>query len=160
MLSITILAVGRLKDKFYEDAAAEYLKRLGAYAKVQIVEVKAADLPENPSAAQTEEALQKEGRLLLSKLPDRCLAVALCIEGRLYSSEDVATLLSDAALSGDPHVVFIIGGSCGLSDEVKRRADIKLSMSKMTFPHRLARVMLLEQLYRGFKIGRGEKYHK
>ena len=160
MLTVSVLAVGRLKDRFYEDAAAEYVKRLGAYAKVNIIEVKAADLPENPSAAEIENALLKEGRALLSKLPQTAFVAALCIEGKQYSSEDMATLLSNAALRGDSHVVFIIGGSYGLSDEVKRRADVRLSMSRMTFPHRLARVMLLEQIYRGFKIGRGEKYHK
>lgn len=160
MLTITVLAVGRLKDKFYEDAAAEYLKRLGAYAKVSTLEIRAADLPEVPSAAQIENALQKEGRELLSKIPPQAFVAALCIEGKPYSSEELAALLADAPLKGYSHIVFVIGGSCGLADEVKRRADVRLSMSRMTFPHRLARVMLLEQLYRGFKIGRGEKYHK
>ena len=160
MLTVSVLAVGRLKDKFYEDAAAEYVKRLGAYARVNVTEIKAAELPENPSAAEIENALLKEGRALLSKLPQTAFVAALCIEGKLYSSEDMAALLSNAALKGDSHVVFIIGGSYGLSDEVKRRADVRLSMSRMTFPHRLARVMLLEQIYRGFKISRGEKYHK
>ena len=160
MLSVTLLAVGRLKDRFYEDAAAEYVKRLGAYAKMNIVEVRAAELPEDPNPAQVENALRKEGRALLEKLPANALAVALCVEGKQYASEDVAALLTDAAVGGRPNVVFIIGGSYGLSDEVKKRADVRLSMSRMTFPHRLARVMLLEQLYRGFKIARGETYHK
>ena len=160
MLSVTVLAVGRLKDKFYEDAAAEYLKRLGAYARVNVVEIRAADLPEDPNPAQIEIALFKEGREMLSKIPPQAYVAALCIEGKLFSSEDLASLLADAPVKGYSHIVFLIGGSCGLSDEVKARADIKLSMSKMTFPHRLARVMLLEQLYRGFKIARGEKYHK
>ena len=160
MLTVTILAVGRLKDKFYEDAAREYLKRLGAYAKVSVVEVKACDLPEDPSAAQIEAALQKEGRQLLDKLPPEALAVAMCIEGREYSSQELADFLSGSAVKGVSHIAFLIGGSYGLSQEVKARAKVRLSMSRMTFPHRLARVMLLEQLYRGFKIGRGEKYHK
>ena len=160
MLTVTLLAVGRLKDRFYEDAAAEYVKRLGAYAKVNIVEVRAAELPEDPGPALIENALRKEGRDLLAKIPPQALAVALCIEGKPYSSEDMASLLSDAAVSGRSQVVFLIGGSYGLSDEVKNRADVRLSMSRMTFPHRLARVMLLEQLYRGFKIARGETYHK
>lgn len=160
MLHITVLAVGRLKDKFYEDAAAEYLKRLGAYAKVNITEVKAAELPEDPAPALISEALEKEGRELMKKIPANAFAAALCIEGKQFSSEDMALLPEKAALAGKSQVVFIIGGSYGLSEEVKRRADVRLSMSRMTFPHRLARVMLLEQIYRGFKISRREKYHK
>ena len=160
MLSITILAVGRLKDAFYADAAAEYVKRLGAYAKVNITEIRAAELPENAGDALVQDALMREGQEILRKIPAGAYVVALCIEGKLYSSEDLAALLTEAPLKGKSHIVFIIGGSYGLSDEVKRRADARLSMSRMTFPHRLARVMLLEQIYRGFKIGKGEKYHK
>ena len=160
MLSVTIIAVGRLKDKFYEDAAAEYIKRLGAYAKMNIAEIRAAELPEDPGAAPVEEALRKEGREILKKIPENAFVAALCIEGKQYSSEDMASLLENAALSGRSRIVFLIGGSYGLSEEVKRRADVRLSMRRLTFPHRLARVMLLEQIYRGFKISRGEKYHK
>lgn len=160
MLNITIIAVGRLKDKFYEDAAAEYVKRLSAYTKVNIVEVRAADLPEDPGAALIADALKREGQEILKKIPASAYVAALCIEGRQIASEDMAGLLTDVPLMGKSELVFLIGGSYGLSDEVKRRADARLSMSKMTFPHRLARVMLLEQIYRGFKISRGEKYHK
>ena len=160
MLSVTVLAVGRLKDKFYEDAASEYLKRLSAYAKVQVQEVRAADLPEDPAPALIEDSLKKEGEALLKKLPAGAFPVALCIEGKPYSSEEFSQLLIDAAVQGASHIVFFIGGSYGLSQEVKNRCKVKLSMSPMTFPHRLARVMLLEQLYRGFKIAKGEKYHK
>ena len=160
MLSITILAVGRLKDAFYADAAAEYGKRLGAYAKVNIAEIRAAELPENAGDALIQDALIREGQEILRKIPAGAYVVALCIEGKLYSSEDLAALLTEAPLKGKSHIVFIIGGSCGLSDEVKQRADARLSMSRMTFPHRLARVMLLEQLYRACKISRGEQYHK
>ena len=160
MLNVTVLAVGKLKDRFYEDAAAEYVKRLGAYAAVRVVEVKAAALPEQPAPAQVEEALRKEGAEILKKLPAGALPVALCIEGQLFSSEQLADLLQTAAVQGTSHIVFIIGGSWGLSPEVKARAKVRLSMSPMTFPHRLARVMLLEQLYRGFKIAKGETYHK
>jgi 23S rRNA (pseudouridine1915-N3)-methyltransferase len=160
VFTVTIIAVGRLKDKFYEDAAAEYLKRLGAYAKVTVTEVRAADLPEDPSPAQVRLALEKEGESILKKLPAGALAVAMCIEGRQYSSEELAEFLSAAAVRGEGHIAFIIGGSYGLSPEVKAAARERMSMSKMTFPHRLARVMLLEQLYRAFRIGRGEKYHK
>ena len=160
MLSVNIICVGRLKDKFFEDASAEYLKRLKAYAKVNVSEIKAVDLPDEASSALINAALEKEGTEIIKKIPSNARVVALCIEGKLYSSEDTAKLLFDTALSGCSDIVFIIGGSYGLSDTVKQRADIKLSMSKMTFPHRLARIMLLEQIYRGFKINAGEKYHK
>lgn len=160
MLSVTVLAVGRLKDKFYEDAAAEYLKRLSSYMKVQILEIKAAALPDEPNGAQISAALEKEGAEILKKIPAGAKTVALCIEGQLFSSEELAVFLQKTALSGQSQVVFIIGGSYGLSDAVKNRADVKLSMSRMTFPHRLARVMLLEQLYRAEKINANENYHK
>ena len=160
MQTVTILAVGRLKDKFYEDAAAEYRKRLSAYAKVGIAEIRAAELPQDPADAQIAAALEKEGAEILKKIPAGARVIALCIEGSLRSSEELAATLKKAALTGDSHVVFIIGGSYGLSEAVKKRADEKLSMSRMTFPHRLARVMLLEQLYRAYKINAGEKYHK
>ena len=160
MLTITIIAVGRLKDKFYEDAAAEYGKRLGAYCKLNIVEVRAAELPEDPGTALVADALRREGQEIIKKIPDHAYVAALCIEGKQITSEEMGALLTEVPLSGKSGLVFIIGGSYGLSDEVKRRADARLSMSRMTFPHRLARVMLLEQIYRGFKIAKGEKYHK
>ena len=160
MLSVTILAIGRMKDRFYEDASAEYLKRLSAYAKVSVTEIRAAELPGDPNPAQIAAALEKEGAEILKKIPAGARVVALCVEGKLVSSEDFADLLQNAALTGASHVVFIIGGSYGLSDAVKRRADARISMSRMTFPHRLARVMLLEQIYRACKINAGEQYHK
>lgn len=160
MQTITILAVGRLKDKFYEDASAEYRKRLSAYAKLNVTEIRAAELPPEPSAAQVAAALEREGAELLKKIPAGARVAALCIEGKLFSSEELAAELQNAALTGGSHVVFVIGGSYGLSDAVKKRADLRLSMSRMTFPHRLARVMLLEQLYRACKINAGEQYHK
>ena len=160
MLSITVLAVGRLKDRFFEDAAKEYLKRLSAYAKVEVVEVKAAELPENPSAALIAAALEREGEALLKKIPAGAGVITLCVEGRQLSSEAFADAIEKKALSGASQLVFVIGGSYGLAERVKRRSFLRLSMSEMTFPHRLARIMLLEQLYRAFKISRGETYHK
>lgn len=160
MLSITVLAVGRLKDRFFEDAANEYLKRLSAYAKVETVEVKAAELPEDPAPAQIAVALEREGEALLKKIPRSAAVVTLCVEGRPLSSEALAKELEKSALSGASQLVFVIGGSYGLSETVKRRSYLRLSMSNMTFPHRLARIMLLEQLYRACKISRGESYHK
>ena len=160
MLSLTILAVGRLKDRFYEDAAKEYCKRLSAYAKVNVLEIRASDLPDRPSQAEISAALEKESGELLKKIPADAAVVAMCVEGKQQSSEELAAYLEKTALGGTSHVVFLIGGSYGLSEEVKRKAALRLSMSKMTFPHRLARVMLLEQLYRACKISRGESYHK
>ena len=160
MQTVTIISVGKLKDAFFEMASDEYLKRLKAYAKVNIIEIKAGVLPDNPKDGEISAVLEREGEEILKKIPSSAKVVTLCIEGRLYSSEDMARLLSDTALSGISHIVFIIGGSYGLADKVKNRSDVRLSMSKMTFPHRLARIMLLEQIYRGCKINAGEAYHK
>ena len=160
MLNITIICVGRLKDAFFEDAAKEYGKRLTAYAKVNTVEIKAADLPQEPSAVAINAALEKEGAEILKKIPSGARVIALCVEGKLYSSEELAGEFVSCANGGCSHLAFLIGGSYGLSEAVKRAAHLRLSMSRMTFPHRLARVMLLEQIYRACKINAGEKYHK
>ena len=160
MQTVTIISVGKLKDAFFEMASEEYLKRLKAYAKVNIIEIKAGVLPENPKESEINAVLEKEGEEILKKLPASSRVISLCIEGKLYSSEDMARLISDTALSGCSNIVFIIGGSYGLCERVKARSHIRLSMSKMTFPHRLARIMLLEQIYRGYKINSGEAYHK
>ena len=160
MLNITIICIGRLKDAFFESASKEYLKRLGAYAKVNTVELKAVDLPQEPSAAEIAAALEKEGAEILKKIPSGARVIALCVEGKLWSSEELAADFTAAANGGTSHVVFVIGGSYGLSEAVKRASQVRLSMSRMTFPHRLARVMLLEQIYRACKINAGEKYHK
>ncbi len=159
MQSIKIICIGKLKDKFFRDASDEYMKRLKAFCKTEIIELPAANLPENPNDTQISAALEKEAEAILKKIPSNSTVVAMCVEGRLYSSEDVAELLSSSAMNGG-EVIFIIGGSYGLSENVKKRADIRMSASKMTFPHRLFRVMLLEQIYRGYKINSGGKYHK
>ena len=160
MQSVTIISVGKLKDAFFNEASDEYLKRLKAFAKMNVVEIKAGVLPENPKDSEINAVLEKEGEEILRKIPSNAKVVSLCIEGKLYSSEDLAELFESTALSGISHIVFIIGGSYGLSHKVKSRSDIRLSMSKMTFPHRLARIMLLEQIYRACKINAGEAYHK
>lgn len=160
MISVTIICVGRLKDAFFDEASAEYLKRLKPYAKMNTVEIKQSPLSETPSQAEIDRALEAESCEILKKIPPNSTVIAMCIEGKQYSSEEFSRVFTDTALSGRSHIVFVIGGSCGLADSVKRIADIKMSMSKMTFPHRLARVMLLEQIYRAFKIAAGEKYHK
>jgi len=162
MIDIHIICVGKLKEKFYADAVAEYQKRLSAYCKLQIVELSEERLPPKPSRAQIDAALKKEAAAIRSKLPPNAYTVALCVEGRMRSSEELSAKLRGAAW-GDgsaKRLVFLIGSSYGLDEALKREAADRLSMSPMTFPHHLARVMLLEQIYRGFKIGEGSAYHK
>lgn len=162
MQRVTLLCVGKLKEKFYAGAAAEYAKRLSRYCSLEIVELPEERLPENPSPAQIDGALFKEAEAIRRKLPPSSRLVALCVEGRPRSSEELARLL--AAWAADPgpekRLVFLIGGSFGLHESIKAQAAEKLSMSPMTFPHHLARVMLLEQIYRACQINSGTKYHK
>ena len=160
MQTVKIICVGKLKDKFFYDASDEYLKRLKAYCKTEIIEIPAAKTFENNSAALTEKALDEEGKKIISKINPSENAAALCIEGKNYSSEEFAGLIKDFSAKKNGDIAFIIGGSYGLSDEVKNRADVKISMSKMTFPQRLARIMLLEQIYRAYNINANGKYHK
>ena len=160
MQSVKIICVGKLKDAFFRDASDEYMKRLKAFCKAEIIEIPQVNLPDDPSDAQIDAALEKEAENIIKKIPSGSTVVAMCVEGKLYSSEDVADILSKAAMSGNGDITFIIGGSYGLSETVKRKASVRMSASKMTFPHRLFRVMLLEQIYRGYKINSGGKYHK
>lgn len=160
MLSVTVLCVGRLKEGYWREASAEYLKRLGAFCRPSMIEVEEARVPENPSAAQIAAALALEGKRLLAKLPAGAVLTALCIEGRELSSTQLAEKLERWTVEGISHVALVIGGSWGLSEEVKRAASLRLSMSPMTFPHQMARVMLLEQVYRAMQIRHGGKYHK
>jgi 23S rRNA (pseudouridine1915-N3)-methyltransferase len=160
MFHITILAVGRLKEKYLAYGAAEYLKRLSAYAKIGIVEVEDEGFPENLSAAGQEKVKEKEGERLLSRLRPGAFLIALDGKGKMRSSEEMAEALNKLALEGKGDIAFAIGGTLGLSQKVLERADWRLSFSKMTFPHQLMRVILLEQIFRWFKIARGEPYHK
>ena len=160
MLNITIACVGKLKESYLRDACAEYAKRLSAFCRLQIAEVEEERLPDKPSDAQIAAALAAEGKRLLARVPAGAALIALCIEGKEMSSPELARRLEQLAVSGTSHVVLMIGGSWGLSDEVKNSAALRLSMSPMTFPHQLARVMLLEQLYRAMQISAGGKYHK
>ncbi len=160
MQSVKIICVGKLKDAFFREASDEYMKRLKAFCKAEIVEIPAANLPDDPNEAQIEAALEKEADAILRKLPSGALTVAMCVEGKLFSSEDMAKCIADASMRGNGDITFIIGGSYGIAERVKKQADIRMSASKMTFPHRLFRVMLLEQIYRGYKINQGSKYHK
>ena len=160
MLDVHILCVGKLKEKFYTEAAAEYVKRLGGYCRLTLTELPEERLPKSPSRAQIDAALEKEAAAVRAKLPPNSSLVALCVEGKLCSSEDLAKLVSDWSLSSAKHLVFLIGSSYGLHPSLTDQAWVKLSMSPMTFPHHLARVMLLEQIYRAFKINEGSDYHK
>lgn len=159
MLSITVIAVGKIKEKYFTDAIGEYSKRLSRYCKLNITEVKDEPTPDNPSDKERDAVLLKEGERILEKLPKNAFVISLCIEGKAQSSTQFSNLISSAS-NTHSEIVFIIGGSMGLCDEVKRRADYKLSFSEMTFPHQLMRVILLEQIYRAFNISGGGKYHK
>lgn len=155
-----MICVGKLKEKFYADACGEYVKRLGGYCKLNVVELPEQKLPKNPSLGEIQGALEREGDAIRGKIPANSSVVAMAIEGRMRSSEELAELISDWARSASKHLVFVIGGSYGLHPSVKAGAWRTLSMSPMTFPHHLARVMLLEQIYRAFKIQEGADYHK
>lgn len=157
-MNIKIICVGKLKEKFLQDASKEYEKRLGRFCKLEIIEIPDRKNPDMESKKLCLEVMEKEGRDILSKIKQEYV-IALCIEGKKLSSEALADKIEK--LKGTAgKITFIIGGSLGLSDEVKERADEKISFSDMTFPHGLARVLLLEQVYRGFKIISGESYHK
>lgn len=160
MLRVSIICVGKLKEKYLRDACGEYAKRLQAFCKFEIVEVEEEKTSDTPNDSQIENILACEGKRILSKLDKGAKVVAMCIEGKQKSSQELAEFFNSTALDGTSSIAFVIGGSWGLSDEVKRRAGLKLSMSKMTFPHQLARVMLCEQIYRGFSICANTKYHK
>ncbi len=160
MLSVKLICVGRMRERFYVDAFEEYRKRLGAYCRFECVEIAEQRLGDGPSAAEIAAALEKEGAEILKAIPSDALVAALCIEGKQKSSEEFSALFTERENSGKPRLCFLIGGSFGMSETVKARADLKLSMSKMTFPHHLARVMLAEQIYRAFKIAEGSRYHK
>ena len=160
MQKVTVLCVGKLKEKFYLDAAAEYSKRLQRHCRLEILELPEQRLPEAPSQGEIDAALEREAAAIREKLPKGCGLVAMCIEGQLLSSEYLSRRLMRFSLEGKSHLVFLIGGSFGLHPALKAQADLRLSMSPMTFPHHLARVMLLEQLYRAYQIQGGTKYHK
>ena len=160
MLQVKFICVGKMKERFFLDAFAEYAKRLGAYCRLDCVELTEQRLPEEPSPAEIAKALEREAAEILKSIPQDAYVVALCVEGREQPSEAMAELIAGRENSGKPRLCFVVGGSFGLSETVKKRADLRLSMSKMTFPHHLARVMLAEQLYRGYKIREGSRYHK
>lgn len=160
MFDITLIAMGKLKEKFYLSAAAEYEKRMKGYCQFKILELPEVRLPEDPSPAEIAAGLEKEADVILSKIPKSAWFCVLTPEGKLLSSEALADKLQDVKLSGKSSACFLIGSSFGMAPRIKEKADFKLSMSPMTFPHHLARVMVLEQLYRAEAIQAGSKYHK
>ena len=159
-MKITIVCVGKIKEKFYRDAVEEYKKRLGRYCKMQIVEVADEKTPDKASEALENQIKEKEGNRILSHISDSDYVIALAINGKERDSVELAEHIRSLGLHGKSSLAFVIGGSLGLSEEVLKRADEKLSFSKMTFPHQLMRVILLEQIYRAYKINAGEPYHK
>lgn len=159
-MNIKIIAIGKLKEKYWKDAITEYSKRLGAYCNLEIVELKESLLRTNASAADEEAVKVAEGRDILGRIRKSDYVITLEIKGKGLSSEQLADKIAELGVTGHSDLVFVIGGSLGLSPEVSKRADFKLSFSVMTFPHQMMRVILLEQIYRSFKINRNEVYHK
>ncbi len=160
MLTVTLICVGKLKEKFYLAAAAEYKKRLSAFCKLNLIELPETRLPERPSQAQIDQALEREAGLILDKVPKGSALIPLCVEGEQLTSPQLAARMERWAVQGQSALTFVIGGSFGLHPRVKEQGVFRLSMSPMTFPHHLARIMVLEQIYRGFQINAGTRYHK
>ena len=160
MINVNFIVLGKLKEKYMKDFSAEYEKRLSAYCKLTVTELEPVKLSDNPSQSEIENALSKETQMIKAKIPKGAYVFSMCIEGKQMSSEELSKKLQDVALLGNSTIVFIIGSSFGLSDEIKSLSDFKFSMSKMTFPHKLARIMLTEQVYRAFSISNNSKYHK
>lgn len=160
MLQLHLLSIGKLKESFYLDACREYQKRMSVHCKLTITELPEERLPDDPSPAQIEAGLRKEADVIVHKLPKSAELIALCVEGKLLSSEALSIQINQWMLTGTSCLAFVIGGSYGLHSSIKQQASLCLSMSPMTFPHHLARVMVLEQLYRSFQINSGTRYHK
>lgn len=159
-MKITVIAVGRIKEKFFADAIREYQKRLGKYCRLEILEAADEKTPDGASAAMEEQIREREGERVKKLLKGNAYVIALAIDGKKYSSEKFAEKLNTLGIGGESHLCFLIGGSLGMSESLLACADEKISFSDMTFPHQLMRVILLEQIYRGFRIIRGEPYHK
>jgi 23S rRNA (pseudouridine1915-N3)-methyltransferase len=159
-MKITVISVGKIKEKYFTGAINEYAKRLSKYCKLEQIEVSDEKAPENLSEKEMIQVKDKEGIRILSKINDQAYVIALAIEGKQLTSEGLSDHIEKLGVSGKSHIVFVIGGSLGLSEDVLKRANYKLSFSKMTFPHQLMKVVLLEQVYRAYRIARGEPYHK
>ena len=158
-MRITILTVGKIKERYLRDGIAEFVKRLGPFCRLDIQELDEERMPDNPSAAQKEQVLAREGERLLKHIPSGSHIFVLDVIGKQQSSEELAETFAALATSGDSNLTFIIGGAFGLSDDVRKAAHVRLSFSKMTFTHQMIRLLLVEQIYRAFKIWRGEPYH-
>lgn len=159
-VNIDIIAVGKVKEKYFRDAIREYRKRLSPFCKLNIIEVRDEKAPENLSDVQRNQILKKEGDRILAKIKPSNYVISLCIEGKEWSSEEMAKTIARLMVEGKSRITFIIGGSLGLCDEIKKKSDYLLSFSRLTFPHQLFRIIVLEQVYRSFKIIRNEPYHK
>ena len=159
MIKITLITLGKLKEKYLNDAVKEYTKRLSAYAKLDIIELEPVRLPDKPSRSEIENALLKESELVLKKIPQNSEIITLCVEGQELSSPTFAKKIAHLEAMGKS-ITLIIGSSYGLSENIKKQSHLRLSLSQMTFPHQLFRVLLLEQVYRAFKINEGSQYHK
>ncbi|MBP3929235.1 MAG: 23S rRNA (pseudouridine(1915)-N(3))-methyltransferase RlmH [Peptostreptococcaceae bacterium] len=159
-MNISVISVGKLKEKYLKLGIEEFSKRLSKYCKLDLIELEDEKCPENLSEKDMEIVKNKEGQRILSKIKNNSYVIALAIDGKNLSSEELADTISKLAVRGNSHITFIIGGSLGLSDEVLKRSDYKLSFSKMTFPHQLMKLILLEQVYRSFRINNNEPYHK
>ena len=159
-MKIKLICVGKVKEKFYVDAIKEYSKRLGAYTSLEIIEVPDEKPPDKASEAINLQIKEKEGNAILSKVKQNDFVMLLDVKGKMYSSEELSELIENYMIDGKSEFVFIIGGSLGVSQQVKQRANTLISFSKMTFPHQLMRVIFLEQIYRSFKIMKNEPYHK
>lgn len=160
MLTIRLICTGKLKEKFYISAMDEYSKRLSTLCRFECIELAEQRLPDSPSEKNISDALQKEALEIRKNIPSDAYVICMCVEGKQISSESFSTLIAQQALAGKSKICFIIGSSYGLASELKKQADFKLSLSPMTFPHHLARVILAEQIYRAFKIQEGSRYHK
>lgn len=159
-MKITVISVGKIKEKYFTGAINEYAKRLTKYCKLDLIEVPDEKAPENLSDKEMIQVKDKEGERILAKISDQAYVIALAIEGKQVTSEELSDKIEKLGVSGKSHITFVIGGSLGLSDNVMKRANYKLSFSKMTFPHQLMKVVLLEQVYRAYRIARNEPYHK
>ena len=160
MMNVTIIALGKLKERYMRDFCAEYEKRLSAFCKLQMIELNPKPLSEKPSPSEISNALAEEAKQIRAKIPTGAYVFSMCIEGKQMTSPEFSQKLTEIALQGKSQVVFLLGSSFGLDEALKKESQFAFSMSKMTFPHQLARVLLLEQLYRAFQIASGGKYHK
>ena len=160
MMNISLICIGNLKEKYWAQAVEEYSKRLSAFCRFSVIQLNEERISNNPSPGEIDRILTAEGKRILEKIPKNSYVISMCIEGKQISSNELSQKIDDISLSGKSSLCFIIGGSWGLSQQVKQRSDFKLSMSKMTFPHQMARVILCEQIYRAFEISSNGKYHK